>query len=640
MAIIRQNPYNSQYVLGNGDGYYYGGGGGSYIPDDPSLDPTNGLFDFNNQDLFGNYLFGSDPNNLSDDDLLAMYGLGQGATIPDDPDSWWNGIQQNNPGTGNGGAGGTGGTGGTGNGNGSNQPNQGSGQSTGWSGSQYINPGYSAQRPSAPYWDVTNTDPNTELGQNRLASYAWMHGMDQSLTDEANYNQQLGRYLLSDIFASPRGLGTLIAGNTGYVDPSVTGQGNEWNDIVQSDMLKSGMANNDELNNLQQQDWERTQIEGDPYGAFDMISPMTQGLQNNSDELSKRLRETYTQFGDRLDSAIDPTLLGVDKNYEKDQKGIIQGTEDPFNTINNRDVLGLSNEYNQNYQFGQPEIDLLKDKAARYVQASTAAANDQMMREAAGKGNTSALALNDARRENDLYGNISGADAVTDADIAGRKVALDVAGNRESTRLGTERDLANRAYGYLMDVMNSSLGVGQDTENKRIATEQDIANRRAQAAKDWAGMKYAGESDAAKLNDSVGRYNIDTLGAYRANADKAASDRAVTNANMRTAGQQAALNTRFGQAYQGAGYLSNQYKGIYDQKKAEEAEARAGLMSLYNQANDQNRAAMQQRISTAGTGFPVANQASNARKDTASVWDRIMQGLGAAGGVVSGLAGG
>ena len=99
--------------------------------------------------------------------------------------------------------------------------------------------------------------------------------MDQSLTDEANYNQQLGRYLLSDIFASPRGLGTLIAGNTGYVDPSVTGQGSEWNDIVQEGMLKSGMANDDELNNLQLQDWERTKIEGDPYGAFDMIQPMT-----------------------------------------------------------------------------------------------------------------------------------------------------------------------------------------------------------------------------------------------------------------------------------------------------------------------------------------------------------------------------
>ena len=54
-------------------------------------------------------------------------------------------------------------------------------------------------------------------------------------------------------------------------------------------------------------------------------------------------------------------------------------------------------------------------------------------------------------------------------------------------------------------------------------------------------MKYAGESDTAKLNDSVGRYNIDTLGAYRANADKATSDRAVTNANLRTAGQQAGV---------------------------------------------------------------------------------------------------
>lgn len=631
MGVIQQNPYNSPDLLGGG---YYFGTGNNYIPgagDLSTIGNAGNLFDSGGTDLFGNI------GGMSDDNLLSIFGFDQGADIPEDPDSWWNANMWGGDTSGSNSGSNSGsqpGNDGSGAGSGSGQP------SSGWSGSQYINPGYSAQRPSAPYWDVTNTNPDTELGQNRLASYAWMHGMDQSLTDEVNYNQQLGRYLLSDIFASPRGLGTLIAGNTGYVDPSVTGQGSEWNDIVQEGMLKSGMANDDELNSLQQQDWERTKIEGDPYGAFDMISPMTQGLQGNADELGKRLRETYTQLGDRLDSAIDPTLLGVDPNYEKDQKGIIQGTEDPFNSINNRDVLGLSDEYNTNYQFGRPEIDQLRDKAARYVQASNASANDQMMREAAGRGNTSALALNDARRENDLYGNISAADAMTDADIAGKKVALDVAGNRENTRLGTEQDLANRAYGYLMDVMNSSLGVGQDTENKRIATEQDIANRRAQAAKDWAGMKYAGESDTAKLNDSVGRYNIDTLGAYRANADKAASDRAVTNANLRTAGQQAALNTRFGQAYQGANQLSNQYKSIYDQKKAEEAEGRSGLMSLYTQANDQNRAAMQQRIGTAGTGFPVANQASAARKDTASIWDKIMQGLSAGGGIAAGLAGG
>ena len=113
----------------------------------------------------------------------------------------------------------------------------------------------------------------------------------------------------------------------------------------------------------------------------------------------------------------------------------------------------------------------------------------------------------------------------------------------------------------------------------------------------------------------------------------------MTNANLRTAGQQAALNTRFGQAYQGAGQLSNQYKSIYDQKKAEEAEARSGLMSLYTQANDQNRAAMQQRIGTAGTGFPIANQASSGRKDTASIWDKVLQGINAAGGIASGFAG-
>ncbi len=601
-------------------------------------DPT-----WNGYSNYGGYPVGAGstgmPNitpDMSDDDLLRALGFDPSGF---DASGVWTGSPNggnNNGGSGNPGGGNDPGSGGTG-----SDPGTGSGPTTpvtrpGFDASGYINPHYYMQRPTAPFWDVSNTDPQTELGQNRMAAYAWGHAMDQSLVDQANNDQLMSSYLLADMFNAPRGYGTLLAGNTGYVDPSVQGGGrSEWQDIVQQDMLQGGMAGEDELNNLKLQDWERTQMAGDPYAAFDMVRPMTEGVQDNADETSSRLRETYQQYGDALNGTVDPSKLGLSENYVGDQMGLLADTADPFAQINDPNKLGLSNDFNQNYNFGQPDIDALKDQAARNVQFRTSAQNDQMMQEAAARGNTSALAMNRAMQGNKIYGDIGAADAMTDAEIAGKGMMLDTLKSKEGMRLGTEQDQANRAYNYLNYITGQGLSTLRGAEPLRMQGEQDISNRLMQNAADAYGMKYRAEGDVGAIQDATRKYNIDTLGGYMKGAEQAASDRAFGTNQARTAGEQAALNTRFGQAYQGSAALGDRYKSIYDQKKSEEQEGRQFLGNLYSDMRADNLATTQQRIGSAGTMFGTANQSSTARKPEASIWDKIMQGINAGAGVAS-----
>ena len=590
---------------------------------------------------YGGYIVGgTQPTaDMSDDDLLRYLGF--------DPSGFDdNGIWLGNPNPGTSGNNGNGGNGGNGN-NGTdsgNSGNSGTGTPTpvtrpGFDASAYINPHYYMQRPTAPFWDVSNTDPQTELGQNRLAAYAWGHAMDQSLVDQANNDQLMSSYLLADMFNAPRGYGTLLAGNTGYVDPSVTGQGNEWQDIVQSDMLNRGMASDDELNGLKLQDWERTKMEGDPYAAFDMVRPMTTGLQQNADATGDRLRETYQQLESNLNGAVDRSKLGLSDNYVSDQMGLLGATADPFAEINDPAKLGLSDEFNQNYNFGQRDIDALKDQAARNVQFRTAAQNNNLEEQAAARGNTSALALNRAMQGNKVYGDIGAADAMTDAEIAGKGLMLDTTKGKEAMRLGTEQDQANRAYDYLNMLTGQGLNTLRGAEPLRLQAEQDISNRLQQNALNTGSMKYKAESDIGALNNAVGQYNINTLGNYVQTAEQNAANRAQATNQARTAGEQAALNTRFGQAYQGSQALGDRYKSIYDQKKSEEQEGRQFLGNLYSDARSNNLATTQQRIGSAGTMFGTANQSSTARQPEASIWDKIMQGINAGAGLIGGITG-
>lgn len=512
-------------------------------------------------------------------------------------------------------------------------------RSGGFDSSPYIDIATTVGPPSKPFWDVSNEDPDTELGQNRLAAFAWLHGADQSLLNEQLYNQKLSRTTLTDLFNAPKGYGGILDGNTGFYDPSVTGTGHEWNDILQEDMLRKGLATDAELKELLLKKHEQEQIAGNPYDAFNTVRNEFIPMSDNVTTTRDRLNEATNYYESQAGAAIDPNKLGLNPDYADQQFRMYDASIDPFMDINDPDRLGLSEDFRRDFAYGDSDVQALKDQAARYVNQRTQAQNDQLMREAAGRGNTSALALNRARQENNLYGDISAADAMTDAGLKGRGIQLDVAQGREGMRLGTEQDMANRSYDYLQSLLDRYTNTMQDEERLRLGAEQDISNRQLDTAGRTAGMKYQAGSDIGQMEDALGRFKIGTVADLLNTADQRASDRAVTNYNARTGGQQAAINTRYGQYAPASQALSDRYSQIYGQKKAEEQEGRQFLSGLYGSTMDRQNQLWNTRGGVATSMLNAANNASGGRQDT-STWDKIMQAAGVAAGVGSAALGG
>lgn len=577
---------------------------------------------------------GYDFDSMSDEELLQALGYDDeffatwDGTIPnwDDPNVQFPDTDQppNQPGQ-------PGNTGGDGGYAGGYNPRP------GYDSSPYINPiGGGVYGPSQPFYDFTTAQPDVELGQNRMGAIGWLHGADQSLLDELNRDQTMQSYILADMFNSPKGYGGILGGNTGYYDQSLLGgDRGEWQDILQQELVNSGMATGDELDNLRLKEHEAAKIEGSPYAAFDMARGEMAPLGESVDATSGQLRRVGGQLDTDMGEAINRDKLALDPAYMDNQYGVIDSSLDPFLAINDPANLGLSDEFNQNFQFGDVDRQAMMDQAARNVQYSTQASNDQLMREAAGRGNTSALALNRARQSNNLMGDVGAADAMTDAAARAKGIQLDVAQGREGMRLGTEQDMANRAYDYLGNTTNQYLDTIRGGEQMRLGTEQDISNRLTDAARTRADLGYRTESDIGDRAQDYGRYKINTLGQMMTDAERAAADRAVTGYQARTAGDQAAINTRFGQAMPASEALSSRFSNLYGQKKAEEAEGRNFLTNLYGTTMGNKRDTWNQRIGAANSMIGQANQASSNKKAEPTTWDRIMQGVN----VVAGIAG-
>jgi len=510
----------------------------------------------------------------------------------------------------------------------------------GFDSSAYINPiGGGVYGPTSPFFDVSNEVPDTELGQNRLAAYGWLHGADQSLLDEINRDQTMQSYLLADMFNAPKGYGGILGGNTGYYDQSLLGgDRGEWQDILQQEMTDQALATPDELEQLKLKEHEATKIEGSPYAAFDMVRGEMAPLGENVDATTGQLRRVYGDLDTNLQGAINRNKLQLAPEFQNNQFDVIDSSVDPFLAINDPAYLGLSDEFNQNFRFDPYDKQAMMDQAARYVQFGNQATNDRLMREAAGRGNTSVLALNRARQENNLTGDISAADAMTDAAIKAKGLQLDVTQGKEGMRLGAEQDMANRSYDFLNNTTGNYLDTIRGAESMRLGSEQDISNRLTDAAKTNAGMQYQAEADIGDRGQDFGRYKINTLGSLMTDAEQKASDRALTNYQARTSGDQAALNTRYGQYMPASEALSSRFSNLYGQKKAEEKEGRDFLTNLYGTTLGNKRDTWTQRTNAAGGMIGLANNASGGRQDL-STWDKIMQGVNAGAGIAGTIAG-
>jgi len=399
-------------------------------------------------------------------------------------------------------------------------------------------------------WPAFNMEGNLEklAQQDRMQAGAWADLLEGGLAESQNRYENFEGMAREQAWNGMGGYADILAGRGGF---SPEQEGN----ILQRDMLMGGMAGDADYAANFMTPEELSAIQGDPYAARDMA-------QGKLAYLDQWLREG--------DAAQRGAVSALDTE--------LRATVDPAK-------LGLSDEYNANFQFGPEDAADYAQQAARMIGIRGQSERDALARAAASAGNVNPMAVAARQSRNKIQSDISAGDVYSDALLKGKGLQLDVAGQREAARLGTERDISGRQR------QNVS-----ETRQTQLDTERGISNA-------W--------------ND-YGRYNTNLMVDTTAQGEAAKSNRAGQLATNRQNVNQQNINTRFGQAGTASNALSGRYGQIYGQKKQEEAEGRGFLTGQQDraQAGGQNAAGNRlnlygQRMNAQGNATSRAIQAKN-----------------------------
>jgi len=307
--------------------------------------------------------------------------------------------------------------------------------------------------------------------------------------------------------------------------------------------------------------------------------------------------------------------------------------------------LSLNPEFNQNFQFGDRDVQNMVDRAGRTIGQTTQGDIDRTMRANAASGrSTGPLALAAALDRERLTGNVTAGDAMTDARIAARNQQLQTMAQKENMRLGAEQNRAALGSGLELRMAGNRLGAEQalggarvnaaqglgvtgvgseqyltgaalDTGkymgSSRVGAEQDIANRQVGAEQylGGSGLNWTGNMG----DTALGAQQYNTNNAIRTYG--AGDDADVARNQWLAANRQGAVNTANTNYYNTnmglwgaqAGVNTNAANTQLQQQNA----YKAYLANLQNQANQNVSVGNQQRLGAYGTQLSGQNQATS-----------------------------
>lgn len=439
-------------------------------------------------------------------------------------------------------------------------------------------------------------------------------------------------------------------GRGGYSDA-------EKDSILNNDALQSLQLSGDEAQSNYLNDEERAGITGDPNRALEQLGHDEAGIDTASNTRDTKVRDALdTQSGqvrgalEGQDTAVRSavakqgantraTLGGMAENVRgayadaaDNVRGSLDSGEASTRSYLDRDRLALSDEYNRDYQFGARDQQDIENRAGRTVGFQNQADEDRLLRDANAGGNTSPLALEASRNRLRQTGAVNSADAMTDARIQAKQLALTTAQNRENTRLGAEQNYANLGTGTELTLGGRRTAAEQtlaeqaqgnerylgeaalNTEGTlgaaEIGAESYLGNQRQQAEMSLGTQKTGAEQTLGQSHVDIGTAGANrNLDAFQT-ADKAASDRANLVATNRQATGRAnqADQLERGKYIYGQGSAVN--KGFADERLKEEGEYRGYLGGKETEATQGVQVGNQQRVGNYGTQFGAQNAAT------------------------------
>lgn len=291
--------------------------------------------------------------------------------------------------------------------------------------------------------------------------------------------------------------------------------------------------------------------------------------------------------------------------------------------------LGLSGQFNQNYQMTPEQQQALVTAAGMSVGQQYKSAQDAIQRQAAAAGQ-GAPGMAVAQERLAQQSAAASGDALTQARIAASQEAANRQLTSEQLRLGAESNIAG---------MKTSAVQSQGQQAQAAALAQEQAGLGAQQYITTMGQQNAQNTQAASLNaaqntqaaqEGAQQYVQGTGMAQANTSENAAQQRAQTIAQSNLAGNQ----TQYGRGLTQAQTASQTAQTVANQQQAQQQEARSYLTGQAAQSDTQYNAAADRQVNAVGTTGQVANQAAQgagnyqvAQKGTPGTAERVFSTL-------------
>lgn len=399
--------------------------------------------------------------------------------------------------------------------------------------------------------------------------------------------------------------------------------------ILQQPLLDSLQQTSDEAQQSYLTPEEQAGITGDTGAAYAQLGKDEAGVNTAQNTRDAAVRGSVDAEQDNVFGALDSTAGAVRDAYGNaatNVNGALGSGATATRSYLDPTALNVSQDYLNNEQFGAQDEQDLEDQAGRTVGNQNAAAEDQLQQQAFAGGNTSPLALEAARNRLAQTGQINSADAMTDARIQAKQLALQTTQNRENTRLGAAQNYANLGTNTEENLGQQNVSAQENLGAAEQGAEQYLGTQ-AQQAQQAVGSARTG------AEESIGQSNIDTstdlaktnLAAGQAE-DAANSQRATELATNRQAASQYNQNQRYTRGTAEYNDESAANTNFANTQLNQEGQYRTYLQGQQSQAAQGTQVGNQQQVGNYSTQSGAVNSATSNSVNNAKTPDESSVG--------------
>jgi hypothetical protein len=385
------------------------------------------------------------------------------------------------------------------------------------------------------------------------------------------------------------------------------------------------------------------------------------------DELNRGLERTSGNIDNALTYQDAAVRQALDRERGETQGALSYG-EQTANAAIDPNALSLSPEFNRDYAFTDADVRGTMDKAARNVRAGEQSAVDRIDRDLYAAGTTDPLARATAIARQRRTGDITSADAMTDARLRARQQQMDAQRVREEMRLNAARDLSSRKSSTALELGgrrinaagtlgaaergaeqglsasrlaseqykgNLGTGIRQYTGSSRLDTERAIGEGTRGIESEIGQTNLTNERDLNNSLTDTQKWITDRAVQNQKDIDAANSARAMSIAGNRQQTERTNQDTDYSQGLNIYDRAAGANKGFADTRMGQEGEYRQYLGGQQGQASQNTNVANQQQVGIYGQQMGAQQGATGNAIRNYAVPGAVEKGLGILGGFLA-----